>query len=268
MRIDNHLLADPSVTQVNTPNCGGNIVPRFLVFHYTAGSDAQSSVTTLCTQKPSGNASAHIVIARDGMIFQLMPFNVEAWHAGLSAWRGTTGFNRCSIGIELDNAGRLQKVGVRYVAWFGRDYPEEAVLKARHKNESAESYWHVYTEAQIQRALEVAELLVAQYRLEDIVGHDDIAPGRKSDPGPAFPLENIHARVFGRQTMSPPRCKVMTDLLNIRAGPGASHSTVASPLPFGTELAVLETREQWLRVQVIGASGVEGWVSARFVENV
>lgn len=268
MNIESHLLAGGDVSQVECLNAGGEITPRFLVFHYTAGRDLDSSVRSLCTRKPSGNASAHLVVGRDGKVVQLVPFNREAWHAGVSAWRGATGLNRCSIGIELDNAGRLQRAGSRYLAWFGAAYPEDEVIVATHKHERADACWHAYTEAQIAVARELADLLVAAYRLEDVVGHDDIAPGRKSDPGPAFPLDSIRSRVLGRGDASPRKYRVTADLLNIRAGAGSGFPPVAPPLPEGAIVAELEAGDQWYRVQVVGGSGVQGWVSSRFVAPV
>jgi N-acetylmuramoyl-L-alanine amidase len=63
LKIEKHRLVGDKVTHRDTPNVGGALAPRFLVFHYTAGRSAASSVESLCTRKPSGNASAHIVLA-------------------------------------------------------------------------------------------------------------------------------------------------------------------------------------------------------------
>src|SRR5262245_13438472 len=112
MEISKHTLAGPGVTALETPNKEGVIAPEYLVVHFTAGRSAQASVDWLCN--PAARASAHVVIGRDGKICQLVPFNLKAWHAGVSAWAGRTGLNSCSIGVELDNAGKLQKVGNRY----------------------------------------------------------------------------------------------------------------------------------------------------------
>jgi hypothetical protein len=88
----------------------------------------------------------------------------------------------------MDNAGQLKRVGNQYQAWFGKVYPEDEVLLAAHRHGGPVAPWHAYTEAQIERAMALAELLVEHYGLEDILGHEDIAAGRKIDPGPAFPL--------------------------------------------------------------------------------
>jgi N-acetylmuramoyl-L-alanine amidase len=73
MEIKNHRLVDGD--QRETPNCGGIIEPKYLVFHFTAGSSAEGSVEWLCN--PDATASAHIVVGRDGKITQLAPFNVK-----------------------------------------------------------------------------------------------------------------------------------------------------------------------------------------------
>jgi len=197
MRISRHNHQLTNVPQRETPNRGGIIEPWYLVFHFTAGESFQSAVDWFCN--PESQASAHLVIGRDGRISQLAPFNVRTWHAGRSHWEGVSGLNQCSIGIEMVNAGRLSKVGNRFVSWFNVEYPEHEVVKAEHKFEKSVSYWHSYTEVQMERAAELAELLVNTYNLRGVVGHDDIAPGRKYDPGPAFPMERIRARIFSTQ---------------------------------------------------------------------
>ena len=103
------------------------------------------------------------MLGREGEIIQLAPFNVVTWHAGISHWAGLTGMNNHSIGIEMDNAGVLKNLGDRYESAFGKVYPRNEVVLARHKHGSTEQAWHAYTEAQIGRAFELAELLFAHY---------------------------------------------------------------------------------------------------------
>jgi N-acetylmuramoyl-L-alanine amidase len=261
---DNHRLAGPGVTQLDTPNCGGPLQPRFLVMHYTAGRSAASSIATLCS--PQAKASAHLVLARDGSITQLAPFNVVTWHAGVSQWNGLVGLNRHAIGIEMDNAGRLRRVGSQYQAWFGVAYPEAEVLLAEHPHGGGVQPWHTYTPEQIERALELAVLLVSRYGLEDVLGHEDIARGRKTDPGPAFPLGAVRSRALGRTEDAPPRYVVTASLLNVRGGPGAQFAPVAAPLKRGAELLLLEPGDRWSRVEWLGNTDVEGWVNNLFVQ--
>ncbi len=264
MKIRNHRLQ--GVTYLETPNKGGPIEPKYLVFHFTAGKNAQASIDWLCN--PQAQASAHLVVGRDGSITQLAPFNVKTWHAGESHWEGLTGLNSYSIGIEMDNAGKLTKVGTTYRAWFQAEYPEEEVIQAKHKFEQDLSYWHVYTEAQIEKALELASVLVSTYELRDIIGHDDIAPGRKNDPGPAFPLPNIRAKVFGTSDEKDKTYEVIVDSLNIRRGPGIEYEPVSSPLLRGAKVVLLEKRDRWSKVDVTGPNDIEGWVNNKFLQEV
>ncbi|MFN7085912.1 MAG: 1,6-anhydro-N-acetylmuramyl-L-alanine amidase AmpD [Burkholderiales bacterium] len=95
--------------------------------------------------------SAHFLIRRDGEVIQFVPCDRRAWHAGASMWRGRSGCNDFSIGIELEGSD---------------DTPFE--------------------DAQYARLAELAYMLRRHYPIIDIVGHSDIAPGRKTDPGPHF----------------------------------------------------------------------------------
>jgi len=268
LRIQNHRLVGDDVGFKQTPNVGGALSPRFVVLHYTAGRSLDSSVQSLCTQKPQGNASAHIVLGRDGRIVQLAPFNVVTWHAGVSQWNGLNGLNHHAIGIEMDNAGLLHHEGERFVSWFGKDYPANEVLVAAHRHVGDPQPWHAYTEVQIARALELCELLVAHYGLDDVLGHEDIARGRKTDPGPAFPLAAVRSRALGRGADVQPRLLVTASKLNIRSGPGADFPPVAPALKRGAELLLIEAQDRWSRVAVVGETDLEGWVSNDFIGPV
>ena len=158
MNINNHRLEGVSFKP--SPNFKGKFsaaLPDTIIIHYTAGSSAESSVTTLCN--PNTKASAHLVVGRDGAITQLIPFDTIAWHAGKSSYKGRSGFNRYSIGIEIDNAGRLTKSGNKYAAWFGRLYEEDSVIQAVHRNETSQSYWHRYPETQIEVVRDLCSFL-------------------------------------------------------------------------------------------------------------
>lgn len=98
--------------------------------------------------------SAHLLIRRDGQLVQFVPFHLRAWHAGLSQFDAREGCNDFSIGIELEGCDDI-----------------------------------AYTEEQYQQLAKVSQQLIQEYAgitPERIVGHSDIAPGRKTDPGPAF----------------------------------------------------------------------------------
>jgi N-acetylmuramoyl-L-alanine amidase len=255
---------------VRSPNRGGKVKHEFLVIHFTAGRSAESSVSWLAN--PHAKASAHLVIGRDGSITQLVPFDTVAWHAGQSAWENRVGLNRYSLGIELDNAGRLTRVGTKWRTWFGTEVPDDEVIEAVHKNQTQPSSWHTFTEAQIKAVQEVAGLLVEHYGLVDVVGHDDIAPGRKSDPGPAFPLASVRAQVLGRAEDETVYHETTTKL-NIRSGPGTQHVTIdGSPLPKGKRVLILKEQGSWRFVDVLktvnGVMDVQGWVHGRYLKRV
>jgi len=224
-------------------------------------------------RNPQSQVSAHLVIGRDGGITQIVPFNRIAWHAGKSQWDGRSGLNQFSIGIELDNVGKLERVGSRWVSSATkRVYPDDEVLVANHKQDSPgtpPSGWHEYTEAQIEATLAVGLLLLQRYALKDVLGHEDIAPGRKSDPGPAFPMSSVRARLFGRHN-DQAEIYLATTALNIRSGPGVGYPALpGSPLPANTRLAVEEKQAVWWRVEVPDAASDEaaqGWVHSRFLK--
>ena len=95
--------------------------------------------------------SAHFLIRRNGELIQFVPCGKRAWHAGVSCWRGRSRCNDFSLGIELEGCDDLP-----------------------------------FEEAQYERLVELIRALNAKYAIADIVGHCDIAPGRKTDPGPCF----------------------------------------------------------------------------------
>jgi AmpD protein len=97
------------------------------------------------------NVSTHFLIRRDGELIQFVSCARRAWHAGESSWKGRARCNDFSIGIELEGTGAT-----------------------------------LFTGAQYARLVEVTRALAARYPIADIAGHSDIAPGRKSDPGPSF----------------------------------------------------------------------------------
>ena len=270
LKVHNHVLTGPGASYVETPNKGGVIEPKFLVFHYTAGRSAQASIDWMTN--PEAGVSAHIVIARNGSITQLAPFNIKTWHAGQSFWDGFTGLNRYSIGIEMDNAGPLTMVGDKLQAWFGKVYPKNQAIHAPHKFKQEPQWWHAYTEIQITRAIELAKLLMKSYNLREVVGHEDIAPERKQDPGPAFPLSHIQALVRGRSEEEFDSYRVTASQLNIRTGPGTEFSHVTTPLPQRTLVRILERRDRWSKVAVQDEEAqqgrdIEGWVYNTYIQR-
>lgn len=274
--IDKHIL---SGTDVQTSLCAGKDSGAFasgqpdtLVLHFTAGGSLASAVKTLAS--PDVKASAHLVVGRGGEVVQMIPFDRIAWHAGVSSWNGRTNLNRFSIGIEIDNAGRLSPSGDGFVSWFGRRYERSDALEAVHRNEKTASFWHVYTEEQIEACFQLCATLVEAYGIKNIVGHEEIAPGRKTDPGPAFPLDRLREQLLvGRKedvrnplipvAPQPVATAVVTaSLLNVRKQPHKSSEPSGEPVARGTRVEVLETSGQWCRVKIER----EGWVAKDFLK--
>ncbi|MGF7163972.1 N-acetylmuramoyl-L-alanine amidase [Pantoea sp. AN62] len=148
---------------------------KVIVIHYTA-EDFSSSLATLTDQQ----VSAHYLIPRQppqragkGVIWQLVPEQQLAWHAGPSFWRGASRINDTSIGIELVNRGYRRTL-------TGRE-------------------WQPFTTAQITALEALLRDISQRYAIapENIVGHSDIAPQRKQDPGPLFPWQQLAQRGLG-----------------------------------------------------------------------
>lgn len=126
-----------------------------LVLHYTGMASAASAIDRLCD--PASRVSSHYVVEEDGQVWSLVPEARRAWHAGLSFWRGRTGLNHWSIGIEIVNPGH---------EWGYRPFPA----------------------AQMNAVRDLCLGLLARHPIpaRNVVGHSDIAPTRKQDPGELF----------------------------------------------------------------------------------
>lgn len=200
MRVEGHRLVGAGVHFAPSPNTPGPFAagaPDTLVLHFTAGDSADWAVGLLRDSTPGRRVSAHLVVGRDGTVTQLLPFDAIAWHAGRSAWGGRQEFNDFSLGIEIDNAGRLRERDGAYLSWLGCAYGPAAAVRAVHRNETEPAWWQRYPALQLEVVESVCRLLVARYGLRWILGHEEIAPGRKDDPGPAFPLDELRGRLLG-----------------------------------------------------------------------
>jgi len=169
-------------------------LPDTIIIHYTAGASAASSAAWLAD--PKVKASAHVVIGKEGEIYQLVPFDTIAWHAGPSAYAGRSGFNNFSIGIELDNPGFLAPYKDEFVSAFSTCYPAEDVIHAVHRNEKTPRYWHTFAGVQLEACYALCEALIEKYPIRKILGHEEISPGIKFDPGPAFPLDEFRRKLL------------------------------------------------------------------------
>lgn len=203
MTITNHIIEGVQFKQ--TPNIHGSkiIGPKYLIIHYSASGETAGTVAWLT--KRGSNASAHIVIGRDGEVWQLASFDQRAWHCGKSEYKGLKFLNGCSIGIECVNQGpiELDKDGVFRSKW-GQIVPTDEVEQATHKNESEPRYWQKFPPAQILKLIEVSRAILAAYpSIEEVLGHDDISPGRKSDPGPLFPWDWFLVQIGQKEVPAP-----------------------------------------------------------------
>ncbi|HRD90889.1 MAG TPA: N-acetylmuramoyl-L-alanine amidase [Accumulibacter sp.] len=157
------LPAGPAAGVVPVPSPNHNARrPNFVILHDTTNSSVEPALKTLTD--PARAVSAHYLIGRDGTLYQLVDEDRRAWHAGASHWGGNTDLNSASIGIELDNTG-------------AEPYPE----------------------AQIVRLLQLLQELRERCRIpaSNVIGHGDVAPGRKVDPSRHFPWQRLAAAGFG-----------------------------------------------------------------------
>ncbi|HEX5487774.1 MAG TPA: N-acetylmuramoyl-L-alanine amidase [Rhodanobacteraceae bacterium] len=138
--------------------------PQLVVLHFTDQDSVAQSLDTLRTANSGGPASAHYLIGRDGHVYQLVSDTMRAWHAGGGRWGTITDVNSASIGIELDNNGHVP-------------FPPAQIASLIRLLTNLTTRWHI-PHAQI-------------------IGHEDMAPSRKNDPGPLFPWAKLADAGFG-----------------------------------------------------------------------
>ena len=131
-----------------------------LVLHYTGMKTADEALARLCD--PEAKVSAHYTIGTDGRVYAHVPEERRAWHAGVSFWAGEANVNGRSIGIELVNPGHE----------FG---------------------YVPFAETQIAALIDLARTILARHPIPPahVLGHSDVAPGRKMDPGELFPWARL-----------------------------------------------------------------------------
>lgn len=177
---------------VRAHSSGGTVTPRQIVLHDTAGRlDKFSSVKWFASKECP--TSAHFVVERDGTVTQMVETNRKAFHAGVSKWKGQTGLNSSSIGIEIVSPGIMDATGK---AWFG---PCCKPSEIEHKvtREHGDGHWLPYTDAQIAAVKLLCTLIVEQYPdCNEILTHWEISPGRKIDTNPLFPLREVRKAVL------------------------------------------------------------------------
>ena len=135
-------------------------LPDMIVLHYTGMKTGEAALARLCD--PEARVSSHYLVEEDGRIFRLVAEERRAWHAGRSFWKGEEGVNHASIGIEIVNPGHE----------FG---------------------YRAFPEAQIEAVIALVADIRSRWEIEDsrIIGHSDVAPGRKQDPGELFPWQRL-----------------------------------------------------------------------------
>jgi N-acetylmuramoyl-L-alanine amidase len=179
------------VSFVQSPNMGGALKPEAIVLHYTAGPSLERAVTTLTSPKRP-KRSAHVVVGPDGRTVQLVSFNRQSWHAGTSEWAGRESLNKWSVGIEMVNPGWLKQRDGKWLTWWGEVVPDKDVIVTRHKHGGKVLGWRTYPDAQVAATYAICAALCDKYPdIKLLLGHDDVAPGRKKDPGPAFPIDKL-----------------------------------------------------------------------------
>lgn len=251
-----------------TPNQGGLIRPKFLVIHFTAGSgDAYQTASYF--QNPSAKASAHLNLSTDGTLTQSVSLEMKAWHAGKSQWSGLKNLNDHSIGIEVCNPGPLTITKQGYKSWFGKSYDDPSIIEAPHPNApNGPVYgWIPFTQKQIEVLLSLGRVIVDHFNIIEVVGHDMISPGRKTDPGPCMDRRIYDMLNGGREDEKDSwvwYVGKVKDYLNGRSGPGTDYDVVEQ-LPHGTELEVLERQGVWWKVETM--LGKELWVHSRFLQT-
>jgi N-acetylmuramoyl-L-alanine amidase len=262
------------VEQIKSNNTSGKFAstPKIVVIHFTAGSSAKSSAEWFRSPQNT-NSSAHVVIERDGTILQCVSFENVSWHAGKSRWHDIVGLNRHSIGIELANWGYLRSSNGGWATSTGKRIAEPFIGTHRNGNPDGSTHpigWEPYPEEQFEAARHLVEVLIASYGINDIVGHDDIAPVRKSDPGPAFNMARFRTCLLDPRSDDGDNVGVVASPtgLNLRSGPGTTFPAIVL-LKDKTKLQLLGTDGSWLNVTSLNSSGQPdktGWVHRNYVK--
>ncbi|QNQ10989.1 N-acetylmuramoyl-L-alanine amidase [Sphingomonas alpina] len=150
-----------TIIETPSPNFDDRALPvSMIVLHYTGMNDADSAIARLTD--PEAKVSAHYLVKEDGTILRMVAEDKRAWHAGKSHWRHITDVNSASIGIEIVNPGH---------EWGYRPFPEE----------------------QIDALIPLVHEIKERHGITrgNVVGHSDVAPTRKQDPGELFPWARL-----------------------------------------------------------------------------
>ncbi len=177
---------------------GAGKKPDILLLHYTGVPDGrhasacERAVRWLTTEE--SQVSCHYVVDEDGRVLQLVAENRRAWHAGVGAWKGDTDINSASIGIEIVNPGHFWDMS-------GTAFAEKTGTPEAHPG------YRDFPDAQIEAVIALSSDIVTRNRMpaENVIGHSDITPARKSDPGEKFPWDRLAAAGLGMWVEPAPR---------------------------------------------------------------
>lgn len=150
---------------------------------------------TDCKNEHNVELDSHVLINRDGSVYQSIPFDkqVDADIAG--SWEGLSDLRSKSVIITLENCGRLDKKADKFYSGCGRTFDTNDVFTGIHQNEETLSYWQKFTNSQVQIAEKIIRCLTSTYQVKYILGNEEVCPGLQKDPGPAFPLEILRRRI-------------------------------------------------------------------------
>ena len=284
MEVKEHLLYGEDTNYVEATSYGRNrtIVPDTIIIHYTAGPSGDATVRLFSAK--NAKLSAHLVAHEDGRMTQMLPFNKKGYHAGRSSYDGRTSFNGFSIGIEISNPGYLLKnpKGSGYVTWWEKrrtkpkPVDESVIFEGKHRNAVTKvTRWHTYPQEQIDAVKKVCQAIFEAYDIKYILGHEEIAPGRKADPGPAFPLDELRDEIFNKKPMtmaqilakavSPKnviKSGIVTAKLNFRAGSSTDSEILTAPLPKHSKVGVIKEEAEWINI----SHKIKGWVHKGDIE--
>jgi N-acetylmuramoyl-L-alanine amidase len=172
----------------------GRNICDFIVIHFT-GSHGDFLSSQRWAGDPNSKVSWHLTVGRLGEVNQCEHgFRSVLWHCGKSSWTAKqTGktyqdLNKLAVGIEIANSGKLVKRGDHFYNSFNVLIDPKDVAFDKSGNP-----WERYTTQQLGMVYELCMCLAKQYNCIDILGHEEIAPGRKTDPGPLFPLDELRA---------------------------------------------------------------------------
>ena len=251
----------------------GTLDPRFVVIHFTTGTNMMSTVHTFLN--PENGVSTHLLVGRSGQVIQFVPFDKIAFHCGLSTWEGERFLNRFSIGIEVDNAGYLRKSPSGYTS-RGKLIPEGQYEFRRHWKEQGVRAWQTFTDEQLKVVENIVRALKKKYpTIEEILGHDMVNLINRLDPGPLYPLGELRESILGDPQQNIKAFRT-TEICPIYVNVGYEPPKVLphpdfGELPINSTVRVREVYDHWSKVRVKQSSKSslrekEGWVLSQSIE--